>query len=96
MINKEGQELNFLLVGSSNGVIHVLDLLDSLDGSKDLFSADLHVIGDITKDRGLNKETLVPVASPSGEKLCPLLLARVNIAEDLPTKKHVHSLNRAL
>ena len=76
-----------LLVGSGDGVVHVLDLLDGLDGSKDLFSADLHVIRDITKDRGLNKETLVPISGSPGEELCPLLLARVNIAQDLANKE---------
>ena len=55
----------FLLVCSGNGVIHVLDLLDGLDRSEDLLSADLHVISDITKDRGLNKESLVPIAGPA-------------------------------
>ena len=79
--------MSSLLVCSGNGVIHVLDLLNGLDRSEDLFSADLHVIGDITKDRGLNKETLVPISGPSGEKLCPLLLTRVNIAKNLRNKE---------
>ena len=76
-----------LLVCSGDGVIHVLDLLDGLHRSKDLLSADLHVIGDVTKYSGLHKEAFVSMSGPAGEELGPLLLARVNITQDLTIKE---------
>ena len=76
-----------LLVCSGDGVIHVLDLLDGLHRSKDLLSADLHVIGDVTKYSGLDKEAFVSMSGPAGEELGPLLLARVNITQDLTIKE---------
>ena len=78
----------YLLVCPRDGIVHVLDLLDGLDGAEDLLPADLHVVGDVAEDGGLHEVAGVPVPGPARQQPRPLLLPGVNIAENLENCKN--------
>lgn len=65
-----------------NGVLLGLELRDGADGPEDFFLHDLHVLGDIGEDCGLNEVTFLPVARATGFDLGALLLARVDVGHD--------------
>lgn len=48
----------------------------------DLLLGNFHVILHTTKNRGLDKETPLPQTLPTTEKLCPLLLANLAVAQE--------------
>ena len=70
------------VVGPLNHLLNLLELKQWLHGPKDLLPSDPHVILHTTKDGGLDEETLFSEMLPTAEKFCPLLLAKLDIAQD--------------
>jgi hypothetical protein len=59
----------------------VLELGDCADGAKDLFLLDLHVLGDVGEDGGLDEVALVTLALTTSLNGGAGLLAFVNVAK---------------
>lgn len=63
-------------------LLNLLELEQGLHSPEDLLLGNFHVILHTIKNRGLDKETPLPQTLPTTEKLCPLLLANLAVAQE--------------
>lgn len=67
-------------VGNLDDIGLVLEFGDCADGAEDLFLLNLHVLGDVGEDGGLDEVTLLALAVTTGLDGGTSLLALINVA----------------
>merc|ERR1712209_45159 len=78
-----GGESVVVLVRSRNHLLNRGELLDHLDGSKDLLLADLHIIGHLAEDGRLHKIAAIAELPSTCLKFSAFSHSRLNIGEHL-------------
>lgn len=74
-----GRETVVGVVSDSDGFFLVLEFLDRDDRTENLLTGNLHVLGDVGENSGLDEVTLLAVAVTSGGDGSTLLLASVDV-----------------
>eukprot|EP00756_Hemistasia_phaeocysticola_P039183 Hpha_TRINITY_DN16801_c4_g5::TRINITY_DN16801_c4_g5_i2::g.149588::m.149588 len=85
-----GRQSVLVVVRTLDGIGHVLELEDAHHRPEDLLLRDGHAVGDVREHRRLHKETLRPVARPARDAPGALLLADLDVTEDLVELQLVH------
>ena len=70
-------------VSETDGLLLILELGDGADGPEDLLLHDLHVLGDVGEDRGLDEVALVTLAVTTDLDLGTCILAGLDVAVKL-------------
>jgi len=70
-------------IGSLDDLMHVLELDQALHRAKDLIRGNLHVVGDVRENGRLDEEAFVSDTRSAGLELGALLLAELDVAENL-------------
>src|SRR5262249_12712933 len=70
-------------IGTLGNLVEAAERQHADNRAEDLVASDRHLVTDIVKDRGLDKEAVLAAALPARNELGPLLAAELHVSQDL-------------